>query len=107
MTPATLAASCAALGPALPDDLRVPRDAPPLFVLCANDDPLLSPLTNAVRIYSLWKLAGIPAELHVYTKGGHGFGMEKRGLPARQILTAYMDKMRAAHQPILRQWDKE
>ncbi len=33
--------------------------------------------------------------------------LEKRGLPARQILTAYMDKMRAAHQPILRQWDKE
>ncbi len=33
--------------------------------------------------------------------------LEKRGLPARKILTAYMDKMRAAHQPILRQWDKE
>jgi C4-dicarboxylate-binding protein DctP len=33
--------------------------------------------------------------------------LEKRGLPAKQILAAYMDKMRAAHQPILRQWDKE
>ena len=33
--------------------------------------------------------------------------LEKRGLPARKILTAYMDKMRAANQPILRQWDKE
>lgn len=33
--------------------------------------------------------------------------LEKKGLPARAILTYYMDKMRANNQPILRQWDKE
>lgn len=33
--------------------------------------------------------------------------VEKRGLPAKAMLSAYMDKMRAAKQPILRQWDKE
>jgi C4-dicarboxylate-binding protein DctP len=33
--------------------------------------------------------------------------LEKRGIPGRAVLKAYMDKMRAANQPILRHWDKE
>tara|TARA_R110000787_G_scaffold8948_7_gene31024 strand:+ start:3260 stop:4465 length:1206 start_codon:yes stop_codon:yes gene_type:complete len=33
--------------------------------------------------------------------------LEKKGVPAKAVLKAYMDKMRAANQPILRQWDKE
>ena len=32
---------------------------------------------------------------------------EKKGYPARKMLTAYMDSMRAAKQPVLRNWDKE
>ncbi len=34
-------------------------------------------------------------------------GLDKKGMPGTKILTAYMDAMRAANQPILRQWDKE
>jgi len=33
--------------------------------------------------------------------------LEAQGVPGRAILTAYMNKMRAAKQPIARQWDKE
>jgi len=33
--------------------------------------------------------------------------LEKKGIPAKAVLKAYMDKMRAANQPILRQWDRE
>ena len=33
--------------------------------------------------------------------------LEKKGVPGRKILTAYMDKMRAANQPIVRHWDRE
>ena len=57
----------------------VPADAPPLFVLCADDDLMASP--KSVRLYSDWKAAGHPVELHIYSKGGHGFGMTKQGLP--------------------------
>ena len=32
--------------------------------------------------------------------------LEKKGLPGKAVLAAYMDAMRAANQPILRQWDK-
>ena len=34
-------------------------------------------------------------------------GLDKKGLPGTKMLNAYMAKMRAANQPILRQWDKE
>jgi acetyl esterase/lipase len=78
----------AAIYPALPHPIMVPADAPPMFVVCASDDPLVPPLDNGVLLYTLWKLAGIPAELHVYAQGGHGFGMRKRGLPVDHWIDA-------------------
>src|SRR5262249_23493997 len=58
---------------------KVPDDAPPLFILCASDDWLAA--ADSVRLYSDWKAAGRPAELHIYEKDGHGFGMTPKGLP--------------------------
>jgi len=60
-------------------EFPAPTDAPPLFVAVADDDAWSAPL--CVRLYQLWKEKGHPAELHVYAKGGHGFGMRKQGLP--------------------------
>jgi acetyl esterase/lipase len=57
----------------------VPANAPPLFILVAGDDGLTAP--GSQKMYSAWKDAGKQTELHVYSKGGHGFGMQKRGLP--------------------------
>jgi acetyl esterase/lipase len=55
-------------------------DAPPLFVVAASDDHFgLAP--QNVAIYQAWAAAKKPAELHVYAKGGHGFGMNKQNLP--------------------------
>ena len=34
-------------------------------------------------------------------------GLEKDGIPGKAILADYMDRMRAAKQPIMRDWDKE
>jgi TRAP-type C4-dicarboxylate transport system substrate-binding protein len=34
-------------------------------------------------------------------------GLDKKGLPGTKMLKAYMDKMRAANQPIIRHWDRE
>ena len=33
--------------------------------------------------------------------------LEAKGIPGKKILATYMDRMRAANQPIMRQWDKE
>jgi acetyl esterase/lipase len=58
-----------------------PDDAPPLFVVWASDDPLISPV-RGTDLYLAWYGARRPAELHVYASGGHGFGMQARGLPS-------------------------
>ena len=71
-----------AIYPDLPDELSVPSDAPALFDLGADDDLLVPPLKNEIPLYTAWKAAGKPAELHIYSKGGHGFGVRKQNLPA-------------------------
>lgn len=58
----------------------VPADAAPLFILCAADDEMAS--TNSLRLYTEWRSAGRPVELHIYSKGGHGFGMRTMNLPS-------------------------
>jgi acetyl esterase/lipase len=66
----------------------VPTDAPPLFVAVASDDNLgLAP--QSVQLYSAWLAAGKPAELHVYAKGGHGFGTKTQQLPVDSWLNRF------------------
>jgi len=60
-------------------ELVVPADAPPLFIALANDDPGLP--DDSTSLYRAWKAAGRPVELHIYSKGGHGFAMAPQGLP--------------------------
>jgi acetyl esterase/lipase len=61
-------------------DVAVPADAPPMFIAAATDDGLgLAP--GSVAMYMKWMNAHKSVELHMYTKGGHGFGMHKQNLP--------------------------
>jgi acetyl esterase/lipase len=69
----------------------VPDDAAPMFVLVAGDDNLAA--QSSIQIWSKWKVAGKLAELHVYSKGGHGFGMIKRGLPVDNWIERMWDWM--------------
>jgi acetyl esterase/lipase len=55
----------------------VPVDAPPLFIAAAADDNFGFQKLCLV-LFSKWNDAKRSAELHIYNKGGHGFGMEKR-----------------------------
>ena len=59
----------------------VPADAPPLFIALADDDQLVAPIAGA-RLYEAWHAAGKSVELHIFDKGGHGFGMNKQNLPS-------------------------
>lgn len=69
-------------------DQPIPDDAPPLFIVAAADDPVV-PAGNAVRLFSRWREAGRSTELHVYSKGGHGFGMLRQGLPSDHWIEAF------------------
>lgn len=66
-------------GAALTGEIPGPG-APPLFIGAAQDDPQL-PAVNSVEIFQRWTRAGLPAELHIYEKGGHGFGFRRHHLP--------------------------
>lgn len=69
---------------------EVPADAPPMFVVCASDDPLgLAP--GSVELYSSWLKAGKSAGLQMYAKGGHGFGMKEQGLPSDQWISRFYE----------------
>ena len=62
-------------------DSPVPADAPPIFLAAATDDQLhLAP--DTIKLYDEWTAAHKPAELHMYAKGGHGFGMRQQGFPS-------------------------
>jgi acetyl esterase/lipase len=66
----------------------VPSDAPPLFVVAATDDQLgLAP--DSVSLYSQWIAKRKPAEIHIYSKGGHGFGVRKQNLPSDQWIERF------------------
>jgi acetyl esterase/lipase len=77
--------------PAVPDEFTVPNNAPPLFLVHADDDRRLGTLDNSVRLYSAWKKAQLTAELHIYARGGHGFGMKKLGLPVDSWIDRFRD----------------
>jgi len=53
--------------------VEVPKDAPPLFVAVAADDPLFG--SSGFGIVESWHKAHRPVEFHYYEQGGHGFGM--------------------------------
>ncbi|MDW3647337.1 MAG: GDSL-type esterase/lipase family protein [Bacteroidia bacterium] len=59
---------------------EVPNAKTPIFVAVAGDDQLKL-MPHSLNIYQKWFEKGQPAELHVYEKGGHGFGMRKQNLP--------------------------
>ena len=60
--------------PAIPKDMPLSKDMPPSFLACGeNDRQNIS--QGLPELYLAMKKAGAQAELHVYTKVGHGFGM--------------------------------
>lgn len=50
-----------------------------MFLAHANDDPVTP--ENSVRMYLALKRVGVPAELHLYASGGHGFGLRPSSKP--------------------------
>ena len=74
----------------VPTDAPVPADAPPMFIASATDDNLgLAPAS--VALYQKWAAANKSVELHMYAKGGHGFGMHKQNLPTDHWIDRFID----------------
>ncbi len=65
---------------------QVTKDTPPVFLVHAKDDGVSC--KNSLLMEQACKDKGVPVELHLYEKGGHGYGMEQRGTPTDAWPTA-------------------
>ncbi len=70
---------------------RVRKGLPPTFILHAADDRTV-PVANSLKLFQALKTAEVPAELHVYQEGGHGFGFS---LPADNPASRWPDAFEA------------
>jgi acetyl esterase/lipase len=59
------------------NELQVTKNTPPSFLVHAGDDATV-PVENSIRYYQACIKNKVPVEMHLYPKGGHGFGMHNK-----------------------------
>ena len=59
------------------NELQVSKNTPPSFLVQAADDGAV-PVENSLRYYEACVKNKVPAEMHLYPKGGHGFGLNNK-----------------------------
>lgn len=59
--------------------ITVPKNAPPTFLACADNDP--SHVVTTVNLYLDLQKQGVSSEMHIYANGGHGFGIRASEMP--------------------------
>jgi dienelactone hydrolase len=64
-------------------------DAPPLFTCVARDDFVMFRIVEG--LYHDWSMADRPAEIHIFRRGAHGFGMLKQGAPSDRWIDLFGD----------------
>ena len=64
-----------------PGTITVPKDAPPTFLVCTDDDR--SHVVTTVNLYLDLEKQSVPSEMHIYATGGHGFGLRDTSHPVR------------------------
>jgi len=60
-------------------DINPTANTPPTFIVQAEDDPVH--IENSTVYFLQLKNAKVPAELHIYAEGGHGYGLSRTALP--------------------------
>jgi acetyl esterase/lipase len=60
-------------------DITVTERTPPSFIVQAEDDTVH--VENSVVYFMALKQANVPAEMHLYAQGGHGYGLRRTALP--------------------------
>jgi acetyl esterase/lipase len=73
----------------------VAAQTPPSFIVQAEDDPVH--VENAVVYFLALKNAKVPAELHIYAEGGHGYGLRRTALPVTMWPVSVETWLRTLH----------
>lgn len=72
-------------------DIHPTEQTPPSFIVQAEDDPVH--VENAAVYFLALKNAKVPAEMHIYAQGGHGYGLRRTELPVTgwpQLVEAWL-----------------
>lgn len=70
-----------------PEVVPVKGDAPPAIIVMTQDDPVR--VENALAYYAALKQAEVPAEMHLYPTGGHGYGLRRN----EHLVTTWPDRV--------------
>jgi acetyl esterase/lipase len=73
-------------GDKIAPELNITANTPPTFTAMAGDDPVR--MENAVFYTLALKNAKVPAELHIYPTGGHGYGLRR----TKELVTTWPDR---------------
>lgn len=76
------------------NELQVTPETPPTFLVLADDDQTVPP-RNSIEFYLALKKYNIPAEMHIFRNGGHGFGMTKKNLSVDQWPDLFAEWLKA------------
>lgn len=76
------------------NELHVTPETPPSFLVLADDDKAVPP-GNSIEFYKALKNSNVIAEMHIFAKGGHGFGMRKNNIPADKWPELFIDWLKA------------
>jgi len=60
--------------------LHIPSGTPPVFLAHGGDD-IIAPPEHSLLMYLALKRAGVPAELHIYARAAHDFGVRPSDQP--------------------------
>ncbi len=71
----------------------IPAKLPPLFMAWAQDDDMAG--EAMARFYDALKAAGNKPEVHIFSAGGHGFGMKKQGTTSDHWIDEFYDWLEA------------
>jgi len=83
--------------PEAPPLFPIPEGAPPVFMVCTDDDR--SHVEPTVKFYLELEAQKVPAEMHIYEAGGHGFALRptKTPLPVMSWPERFMEWLAARH----------
>lgn len=73
------------------ENYTIPKDMPVTFMLCADNDR--GPSNALAGLYPMLKAAGVKTEVHIYSSGGHGFGINPNTRSQSPVATTWQSRL--------------
>jgi len=77
------------------NELQVSPQTPPTFIIHADDDKSVVP-ENSIRFYQALRKNKVPAALHIYQSGGHGFALSNEGKEAYLWTSVFIEWLKSS-----------